>query len=385
MMSSTNVLTLISLFFILAFSSCDLKRKSNETMESSITKTEFGNLENGEQVHLFTLTNSNGVQVKISNYGGIITAITIPDREGEFNNVVLGFDNLEDYKKFHPYFGAIVGRYANRIADGKFTLNGETYSLAKNNGENALHGGLVGFDKQLWMAEEFENEIGRGIELEYMSVDGAEGYPGNLECKVIYTLTDDNELKIDYLATTDQPTVINLTNHSYFNLKDGGQSKIFDHELTLKSDRITPTDDESIPTGEYMDVEGTPFDFRKAKRIGDSIDSDHQQIKFGMGYDHNYVLNNDKELALIASVMEPTTGRLMEVYTTEPGVQLYTGNFLGTAPEGSVPPKFEYRTGFCLETQHYPDSPNRPEFPSVVLNPGEVYASTTIYKFLIKK
>jgi aldose 1-epimerase len=348
-------------------------------------KSEFGKLESGETVHLYTLQSASGMEVKITNFGGIITSIRVPDKNDTMGNVVLGFDSLEDYTKFHPYFGALVGRYANRIGGGLFKLDGMNFSLAQNNGQNSLHGGIVGFDKKLWKSKEFENESGVGVELEYMSPDGEEGYPGNMNCKVIYTLTNDNELKIQYQATTDKTTVINLTNHSYFNLKDGGESTILDHEVVISSNQITPTDEGSIPTGELMEVEGTPFDFREPHTIGERIESDHQQIQFGGGYDHNYVLEDNSNLKFTASAYEPQSGRFMEVYTTEPGVQLYTGNFLGTAPEGAEPPRFEFRTGFCLETQHFPDSPNRPEFPSVVLNPGNTFESTTVYKFSVKK
>ena len=353
-------------------------------MTSNIVKKEFGTLENGETAYLFTLKNSAGMEVQITNYGGIIKSIKVPDKDDVLENVVLGFDDFDDYAGWHPYFGAIVGRYANRIGDGQFSLNGQTYNLAKNNGKNSLHGGLIGFDKKLWKADEFENEDGISVELEYTSPDGEEGFPGNLICKVTYTLTNENELKIDYFATTDQTTVLNLTNHSYFNLKDGGESTILDHEMMINSSQITPTDAGLIPSGEYMDVESSPFDFREAHTIGKRIDGDHEQILFGFGYDHNYVLENKKEVLLAASVYEPESGRVMDVFTNEPGLQLYTGNHLGRTPEGIDPPPFERRTGFCLETQHYPDSPNRPEFPSVVLNPGEKYESTTIYKFSVR-
>lgn len=360
-------------------------QKSSEIMKSSITKSEFGTLESGETTHLFTLRNSDGMEVQITNFGGIIKSIVVPDKNGVFGNVVLGFDSLEGYTGWHPYFGALVGRYANRIANGQFTLNGETYTLAKNNGENSLHGGIVGFDKKLWTASEFENKNGVGVELSYTSPDGEEGYPGNMTTKVVYTLTEDNEIRIDYEATTDKATILNLTNHSYFNLKDAGKSTILGHEVMINSSQITPTDAGSIPTEEFMDVEGTPFDFREAQTIGERIDSEHEQIILGKGYDHNYLLEASNELKMAARVYEPETGREMEVYTTQPGVQLYTGNFLGTGPDGVTLPPFKYRTGLCLETQHYPDSPNRPDFPSVVLNPGEKFESTTVYKFYVRK
>jgi aldose 1-epimerase len=323
-------------------------------------------------------------EILVFNYGGIITSIKTPDKNSKFDNVVLGFEKLEDYTKFHPYFGAIVGRYANRIGGAQFMLDDQSYTLAANNDENSLHGGIEGFDKKLWTAYEFEDDNGPRLELEYISPDGEEGYPGTMTCKVVYSLSNENELRIEYFATTDRKTVLNLTNHSYFNLKDAGRSNILDHRISIKSDLITPTDEQSIPTGEFMDVEGTPFDFRESHTIGERIESDHPQTVFGKGYDHNYVLGENGEMKLAATVHEPESGRVMEVYTTEPGVQFYTGNFLGTAPEGVEPPNFEHRTGFCLETQHFPDSPNRPEFPSVLLDPGEVFVSVTIYKFSVE-
>ena len=380
----SNINFSLLLFLGIITWSCN-DQKSSEIMKSSITKSEFGTLENGETANLFTLVNSSGMEVQITNYGGIIKSIKVADKNGEFGNVVLGFENLEGYTGWHPYFGALVGRYANRIANGQFTLDGETYTLAKNNGENSLHGGMEGFDKKLWRAKEFENDKGVGVELSYTSPDGEEGYPGNMTTKVVYTLTDDNEIIINYEATTDKSTVLNLTNHSYFNLKDAGKSTILGHEVMINSNQITPTDAGSIPLQDFMDVDGTPFDFREAHTIGERIDNEHEQLILGKGYDHNYILEATDDLKLAAKVYEPETEREMEVYTTQPGVQLYTGNFLGTGPEGVTLPPFQYRTGLCLETQHYPDSPNRPDFPSVILNPGEKFESTTIYKFLVRR
>ena len=339
----------------------------------------FGKLPSGEEVRLFTLTNKNGMEARIMNYGGAIVSLKTPDRNGQLADVVLGFDSLDGYLKGSPYFGALVGRYGNRIAGGKFVLNGETYTLPVNNGPNSLHGGLKGFDKVLWSAEQGE---GQSLVLKYVSADGEEGYPGELSATVTYTLTDDNELKIDYEAATTKPTVVNLTNHSYFNLKDGGASTILDHELTLMADRTTPVDEGLIPTGELRPVEGTPFDFRTSTPIGARIDAGDEQIKFGGGYDHNFVLNRSGEgLAPAARVYEPTTGRVMEVSTTEPAVQFYTGNFLDGTLTGKGGVTYARRSALCLETQHYPDSPNKPDFPSTTLNPGETYRSTTVYKF----
>lgn len=351
-----------------------------------IEKQDFGKTKDGISVDLYSLTNANGMKVSITNYGGIITSIIVPDKDGNMGDVVLGFDNLDDYMKKSPYFGCIVGRYGNRIAKGKFTLNGKTYTLAVNNGPNHLHGGIVGFDKVVWDAEEVRGGDYVGLKLSYLSKDGEEGYPGNLSVAVTYLLTNDNEIKIQYEATTDQPTLCNLTNHSYFNLADGGASPILDQELMINADSFTPIDETSIPTGELKPVEGTPFDFRKPKKIGLDIDDDNQQLRNGQGYDHNFVLNGKAgTLRLVATAVDPSTGRVLEVLTEEPGVQLYTGNFLDGSITGKNGIVYGYRHGFCLETQHYPDSPNHPNFPSTVLNPGEKYHTTTIYKFSVEK
>jgi len=359
--------------------SCGSQDSPIQDKQGAMKVESFGKLPSGEEVRLFTLTNKNGMEARIMNYGGAIVSLKTPDRNGQLADVVLGFDSLDGYLKGSPYFGALVGRYGNRIAGGKFVLNGETYTLPVNNGPNSLHGGLKGFDKVLWSAEQGE---GQSLVLKYVSADGEEGYPGELSATVTYTLTDDNELKIDYEAATTKPTVVNLTNHSYFNLKDGGASTILDHELTLMADRTTPVDEGLIPTGELRPVEGTPFDFRTSTPIGARIDAGDEQIKFGGGYDHNFVLNRSGEgLAPAARVYEPTTGRVMEVSTTEPAVQFYTGNFLDGTLTGKGGVTYARRSALCLETQHYPDSPNKPDFPSTTLNPGETYRSTTVYKF----
>ena len=349
----------------------------------NIVKELFGNTPDGTHVDLYTLTNDNEVITTITNYGGIVVSIIVPDREGEMGDVVLGYDTLTKYIENNPYFGCIIGRYGNRIAKGKFTLNGVDYVLAKNMGENHLHGGIKGFDKVVWGAEGFECDEGAGLKLMYLSMDGEEGYPGNLSVKVVYTLTNNNELRIDYSATTDRTTVINLTNHSYFNLAGAGD--ILGHEIMLIADSFTPTDESQILTGELRSVKGTPMDFTEPIAIGARIDDDDEQLIFGKGYDHNWVINeSDESPALAARVFEPTTGRVMEVYTTEPGIQFYTGNFLDGTITGKGERVYNRRDAFCLETQHFPDSVNKPEFPSTVLNPGEEYTSTTIYRFSTK-
>ena len=346
----------------------------------------FGTTPEGENVRIYKLTNAGGVEARITDYGGIVVSLKVPDRDGVLGDVVLGYDTLDDYIKDNPYFGTITGRYANRITNGRFTLNGKTYQLATNLPPNHLHGGERGFDKVVWGAEPFADERGVGVRLTYLSVDGEEGYPGTLNAQVAYTLTDDNALRIDYEATTDKPTIINLTNHSYFNLKDGGQSSMLDHVLTLNADHFTPTDKTQIPTGEIRPVEGTPLDFRQPTPIGARIDLEDEQLKFGFGYDHNFVLNQSEEaLWLAARVQEPTTGRIMEVFTSEPGVQFYSGNFLDGSISGKGGIAYQRRAGFCLETQHYPDSPNRDNFPSTVLNPGETYRTTTVHKFSVAR
>lgn len=350
-----------------------------------IAKKEFGKIPNGDVVLLYSLTNANGMQVGVTNYGGIITSILVSDKDGNMGEVALGFDDFESYLQGNPFFGCVVGRYGNRIAKGKFSLDGVKYSLAINNGPNHLHGGLVGFDKVFWTVQQEITESDRiGIVLNYLSKDMEEGYPGNLDVTMTYTLTNNNEIILDYKATTDKKTICNLTNHSYFNLKDGGASDILDHEAWIDANQIVPIDDTSIPLGNLLDVEGTPFDFTSPKKIGIQINDDHIQIKNGGGYDHTFVIENSSgELKKIAKVMESTTGRVLEVLTTEPGVQFYSGNFL-TEMTGSNGVQYNKRHGFCLETQHYPDSPNQPDFPSVVLNPGEVYQTTTIYKFSVQ-
>jgi len=353
--------------------------------QAKMTKESFGKTSDGQNVDIYTLTNSGGAEVKITNYGGIVTSLKVPDRNGKLDDIVLGFDNLDAYLKGHPYFGAIIGRYGNRIAKGRFTLHGLEYKLAVNNGENHLHGGIKGFDKVVWKAKPRTLANGAALELTYLSKDGEEGYPGNLSVKVVYTLTNANALKIDYSATTDKDTVVNLTHHSYFNLAGQGNGDILNHRLFVNAARFTPTDAGSIPTGELRSVRGTPFDFTRAITIGARINQDYEQLKFGKGYDHNFVLNGKIGiLRPVARVSESTSGRVMEVWTTEPGMQLYTGNFLDSALTGKDGKVYQQRYGFCLETQHYPDSPNKPKFPTTVLRKGGRYHTITIYEFSVR-
>ncbi|PSL08534.1 aldose 1-epimerase [Haloactinopolyspora alba] len=349
----------------------------------SITHEPFGTLDDGTQVDVYTLRNWRGMEVDILTYGGIVQSITVPDRKGEMANVALGFDNLGDYVEHSgPYFGAIVGRYANRIAEGEFTLDGEQYELATNNPPNHLHGGDVGFDKKVWeVTDEFADRHDVGLELSYTSPDGEEGYPGTLETTVTYTLTKRNELRIDYHATTDEPTIVNLTNHSYFNLGGEGTGSIEDHVLQIEADHYTPVDETLIPTGEIAPVEGTPFDFREPKEVGADIREPHEQLLIGQGYDHNFVLNGGDGLDRAAKLRDPESGRTVSVYTTEPGMQFYSGNFLDGSFAGTSGQVYRQSDGLALETQHFPDSPNQPDFPSTVLRPGEEYESTTVYRF----
>jgi aldose 1-epimerase len=355
-----------------------------QTENSTIWKIPFGEAE-GKTAYRFVLKNQSRMEATITNYGGIIISVKVPDRNGKFEDVVLGFDSLQSYINKHPYFGAIVGRYANRIGKAKFTLNGKEYKLAANNGENSLHGGVRGFDKAWWDVDEASSVPNRKLVLTYRSKDGEEGYPGNLQVRLTYALTDSNELSINYEATTDQPTVINLTSHPYFNLAGAGNGDILSHEMMINADRFTPVNENLIPTGELLDVSSTPMDFRTSTRIGARIDQQFQQLLFGGGYDQNWVLNKSgNELALAARVSENLTGRVMEVWTTQPGLQFYTGNSLDGTNIGKGGKIYQYRSGLCLETQHYPDSPNKQNFPTTVLNPGEKFISQTIYKFSVK-
>jgi aldose 1-epimerase len=351
-----------------------------------VTRAPFGRLPDGRPVDVFTLTTGRGLEVRAISYGAIIVSLHAPDRSGRLDDVVLGHDDLAGYLGASPYFGAVVGRYGNRIAKGKFALDGQTYTLATNNNANHLHGGVKGFDKRVWKADTFQNLSGVGVKLTYTSADGEEGYPGTLTADVTYTLTDKNQLIVDYHATTDKATVLNLTQHTYFNLASGKANDILGHELMLNADRYTPVDDTLIPTGELAPVAGTPFDFRTATAIGARIGQDNEQLKRGKGYDHNWVLTRQGDgLSLAARVLEPTTGRTLEVSTTEPGIQFYSGNFLDGTITGKGGRVYPQRSGFCLETQHFPDSPNHPTFPSTVLRPGQDFKSQTVFTFGVAK
>ena len=363
--------------FALAFGSA-----ASLAAKPAIDKAPFGKLPDGRAVDLFTLTNSKGMVAKITNYGAIVVALIVPDRAGHLDDVVLGYDNLDGYIAKSPFFGAIVGRYGNRIAKGQFALDGKTYTLARNDHANHLHGGVVGFDKVLWSATPVTGKKSVGLELRYLSKDGEEGYPGNLTVAITYTLTDDNKLKIDYVATTDKTTVANITHHGYFNLDGAGSGDILGEELLINADRFTPVDRGLIPTGELRPVKGTPLDFTQPTAIGARINNQDEQLKNGGGYDHNWVLNRTGAgLSLAAKLTSPKTGRVMEVLTTEPGLQFYSGNFLDGSITGKGGKVYARRSGLCLETQHFPDSPNQPSFPSTVLKPGETYKTTTVFRF----
>src|SRR5579863_1824289 len=350
--------------------------------KSKMQKQSFGKTADGQQADLYILTNKNGMEAAITNYGGTVVSLIVPDRDGKRDDVVLGFDTLDGYATGKAYIGATVGRYANRIAHATFTLDGITYKLAKNDGDNHLHGG---FNKRVWTAKDVSGSAGQALELTYLSKDGEEGFPGNLPVKVVYTLTDKNDFNFNDTATTDKDTVLNLTNHAYFNLAGQGNGDILQQQIMIQADRFTPIDAVSIPTGELRSVKGTPFDFTKATAIGARIAQDDQQLKMGNGYDHNWVLNNEKagSLFLAAQAYDPHSGRVLEVLTTEPGIQLYTGNFLDgiQGKDGKV---YNRRNAFCLETQHFPDSPNHPNFPTTELKPGQHFESTTVYKFSTK-
>ena len=348
-----------------------------------IGERSFGNLDDGRNVQIYTLRNNQGTTVEILDLGGVIVTLETADANGNPADITTGFDNPQQYLAGSGYMGAVVGRYANRIANGRFSLDGQQYALAINNGNNAIHGGLVGFDKRIWQASYNVIENEANLSLSLISEDGEEGYPGTLTATVTYTLNDKNQLIIDYAATTDKATIVNLTNHAYFNLDGQEAGSILDHEILINADRYTPINDESIPTGEIAAVAGTPLDFRTPKTIGQDIEADHQQINFGSGFDHNFIINNltPGELALAATVHSPVTGRTLTVYTDQPGMQFYTGNFLNGSLVGKAGAVYARRNAFCLETQHYPDSPNKSSFPTTVLRPGEQYSTRTIFEF----
>jgi len=360
---------------------------SAQGMRGAIKKESFGKTTGGEQIELYSLSNKKGMEVSITNFGATVVTLKVPDRAGKAADIVLGYDTLDGYENGTSYFGATVGRYGNRIASGKFSIDGKTYTLPKNNGENTLHGGIVGFNKKVWKAREIASKLGESLEMSYLSADGEEGFPGNLSAKVVFTLpADRNELRIDYTATTDKDTVLNLTNHSYFNLTGEGNGDILDHVMTLHAKQFTPVDKGLIPTGELKNVAGTPMDFNSATAIGKRINESDEQLVFGKGYDHNWVLaraGGGNGLSIAAEAYDPKSGRRLEVLTTEPGVQFYSGNFLdGAKGKGNKP--YPQRAAFCLETQHFPDSPNHANFPSTLLKPNAVFHSQTVFRFSAK-
>ena len=377
-MKTTTILTSTLLILAVIFTSCNRQ-------ESSMMKQSFGKTPDGTEVFLYTLRNKSGMEARITNYGGIVVSLLTKDRNGHPADIVLGFDSLSSYIQDTPYFGALIGRYGNRIGKGTFQLGGVKYTLAINNGANHLHGGLKGFDKVVWSVDEKASVPGESLVLTYLSKDGEEGYPGNLTVRVVYAVTSNNELKIDYSASTDKATVVNLTHHSYFNLAGAGTGPILDHELFIDAARFTPVDSGLIPTGELRNVVGTPMDFTMPTAVGARINDPYEQLQKGGGYDHNWVLNKPAgSMGLAARVYEKTSGRVMEVLTTEPGIQFYSGNFLNGTHVGKGGLKYQLRFGLCLETQHFPDSPNKPEFPTTLLEPGKTYMSTTIYRFSVK-
>jgi aldose 1-epimerase len=383
MMPRRSLTVFATLLFAVCFSFCELlvAESASSKPHRGLHTQPFGT-QDGRPITLYTLTNSHGVEVRTMNYGGIILSMRVPDRKGQLADIVLGHDTLEGYIPNPPYIGALIGRYGNRIANGTFTLDGKTYTLPKNDGPNTLHGGIKRtFDKVVWDGAPLKGGK-TGVTFTYLSKDGEEGFPGNVKVKVTYTLNDENELVIDYEATTDKATPINLTQHSYFNLAGEGTSDILNHEIMISADRFTPVDKNLIPTGELRAVKGTPLDFTTSTKIGARIDDDYEQLALGHGYDHNFVIDRKADgMALAARVYEPTRGRVLEVSTTQPGVQFYTGNFLDGTVTGKQGHVYKRRYAFCLETQHFPDSPNHPEFPSTILKPGETFLSKTIFKF----
>jgi aldose 1-epimerase len=381
----------IFITFLVLLTACQQKTKKTGDESPDITgmvqKEEFQGTYKDQQTDLITIKNRHGLVMQVTNYGGKIVTLFVPDREGNMGDIVFGYSNIREYLDGNRSFGAIVGRYANRIAGGKFTLDNNEYHLPLNEGgKNTLHGGDSGFSDAVWTAEQIDTDEGEAVRLTYLSPDGDQGFPGNLQVEVIYTLTDENELIVDYRAETDKPTVLNLSQHSYFNLAGHGAGSILDHELVINADYFTPVNGDLIPTGELRPVKDTPFDFRTPHMIGERIENENEQLKIGRGYDHNFILNKDLpgELSFAVSAYDSSTGRFMEIYTTHPAVQFYTGNFLDGSAIGKAYVAYKFRTGFCLETQYYPDSPNHPGFPSTVLRPGEEYKHRTVFKFSTK-
>ena len=372
---------MIPFLFVLLTASCVASAQEALSMQ----KKSWGKTLDGKEAFIYTLHNKSGMEARISDYGAMLIALIVPDRNGKLDDVVLGFDSLMTYVKDAPHYGSTMGRYANRIGKAMFELNGVKYTLAKNNGANHIHGGVKAFDKVIWSVSESESSPGKSLVLNYLSKDGEEGYPGNLSVKVVYSLTDKNELKIEYSATTDKPTVLNLTNHSFFNLAGAGNGSILDHELFIGADRFTPVDSESIPTGELKSVHGTPLDFTVQTPIGVRMEESFAPLNRRRGFDNNLVLNKPlNTFGLAARAYEKTSGRIMEVLTTEPGVQFYTPNLVRAMPVGKEGKKYERQCAFCLETEHFPDSPNKPQFPSTVVNPGHPFSSVTVYRFSTK-
>jgi aldose 1-epimerase len=370
------------LSMVLIISGCGNKKENTTHAEIPVNRADFQTTIDGKQTDLYTLESGDGIKLAITNFGGRVVSWMVPGKDGSYADISLGFDNIEAYLEYGSYYGALIGRVGNRIANGEFSLNGETYNLAKNNGQNSLHGGPNGFHNVVWDAEQLDS---KNLKLTYVSEDGEEGFPGRLQVEVIYSLTDDNALRIEYNAITDKKTIVNLTNHTFFNLKGEAGGTINDHILTINTDGYTPVDSTLIPLGEIASVEGTPFDFRQPTAIGERIMNEHIQLKYGGGYDHNFALNkNGETLSLAAKVHEPNSGRTMEVFTTEPGMQFYGGNFLDGSVTGKFGKPLDFREAFCLETQHFPDAPNQPDFPSIVLEPGDTYNSVSIYKFTVQ-
>ncbi len=376
-----TLIYLLTITILFSLYSC----QSNKKVESMIEKKLFGKLADGSEVYEYTLTNANGMKARIINYGAIVVSLEVPDKSGKLGDVILGYDNLEGYVNDKSYQGSIVGRYGNRIGKGKFVLDGNEYQLEINDGENHLHGGSKGFFQALWTAEPVESTTDPALKLTYKSPDGEMGYPGNVTVEVVYTVTNDNELKIEYSGVTDKTTILNPTHHSYFNLTGDPTKTILDHELMINADKTTEVGAGLIPTGKLSDVENTPMDFRTSTKIGARVDAEDAQLKLGLGYDHNWVLNNyNKQIQKVVELYDPSTGRLMEVLTDQPGMQFYSGNFLNGTIKGKKGITYQHRTGLCLEAQLFPDSPNKPEFPSSTLKPGETYKQQTIYKFSTK-
>lgn len=379
-----SFLLCFAVIFLFSAAACQTDRKAQPSMtpETTMTKTIFGTLPDGREVPQYTLTNQSGVSVRIISYGATVTSLRVPDRNGNIEDVVLGYDSVQGYIDGTAYFGAIVGRYGNRIAKGKFQLDGKEYQLTVNDGENHLHGGKIGFNKVLWDAKVLKDTGEPSLQLQYVSPDGEEGYPGTVTLKVTYTLTEKNGLRIEYEGTTDKPTILNPTQHSYFNLTGSFTDTILGHRLMIDADSITPVDKGLIPTGELMSVAGTPMDFRTGTEIGARINDRNEQLAFGRGYDHNWVLNNyDGKVRKVAELYEPRSGRLLTVFTDQPGLQFYSGNFLDGTAVGKNGIAYQHRTGLCLEAQAFPDTPNKPQFPQVTLRPGQTYHQTTIYQF----